>query len=521
MAKPRPLLERLLKTPDVAQVIPQLHPEVLHRVIQNCGLEECAELVALATPEQIARILEVDVWRAPRPALDEELDADRFAVWLDVLMQSGGAIAAEKLLGLDLNFVVAALAGNVAVFDRAAVSSYTTLDGGEVSPARREQGDYACEIGRYLVEARRSGMWDVIVDLLTFLHVEQPDYFDRVMRGCRQRSDGARELDISHNLLDEGEQEMFDLACERESRREHEGYVTPAQASAFLEMARQLQLTSPDPPSDNPVARAHFRSAQSISAACDADHVEIEHGTSHPTPADEDAIAAVVDVLRDAGVLTQQPRALLGTPKEQTSRLALIDALLQSGAAKEEELAFLANVLLAGCSFQGRAFTPQEARDAAFATCNLGLENWPTHWSDQNVVAIFQVGWTILQRDVCMHAARHLVTVLDELRCTDRDIQFRLSELRFELTKQCGQGRPWRAHGALDVILMLDAPAWASLLALISECPVLHAAIDEPSRTAVAKARSVSPTAFEFISTNSQIAAILEFLRRLPETLTR
>src|SRR5213076_647569 len=106
-----------------------------------------------------------------------------------------------------------------------------------------------------------------------------------------------------------------------------------------------LQLTSPAPPPNNPVARAHFRSAQSITAASDADRAEIQRATSHPTPADEDAIAAVVDVLRDAGVLTQQPRALLGTPKEQISRLALVDAFLQSGAAKEEELAFLANAL--------------------------------------------------------------------------------------------------------------------------------------------------------------------------------
>jgi len=520
MAKPRPLLERLLDTPDVARVIPQLQPDVLHRIIQNCGLEECPEFVALATPEQIGRILDVDVWRAPKPGVDEELDVDRCGVWLDVLMQSGGAVAAEKLLGLDFNFVVAALAGHVAVFDRTAVSPYTTLDGRQISPARREQRDYSCEIGRYLVEARRSGVWDVIVELLTFLHVEQPEYFDRVMRGCRQRSNGARELDISHNLLDEGEQKMFDLACERESRREHQGYVTPAQASAFLEMARQLQLTSADPPSDNPVARAHFRTIESIRATPHADRADLQLGTSDPTSAEGDAIAAVVEVLRDAGVL-EQPRALLGPPKERTSRLAHIEAFLQSHAEQEEELAFLANVLLAGCSLQARPFTPQQARDATLATCNLGLENWPTHWSGQNVVAIFQVGWTILQRDVCMHAARQLITVLDELRCTDRDIQFRLSKLRFELTRHCGQGRPWRAHGSLDVILMLDAPAWAGLRGLIAECPVLHAGIDESSRATLSKARSVSPTAFEFISANIQLAAIREFLRRLPETLMR
>jgi len=71
------------------------------------------------------------------------------------------------------------------------------------------------------------------------------------------------------------------------------------------------------------------------------------------------------------------------------------------------------------------------------------------------------------------------------------------------------------------VILMLDAPAWASLLAVVAECPVIHAGIGESRQAAVSKAKSIDPAGFEFISANSQIAAIREFLRRLPETLMR
>ena len=43
-----------------------------------------------------------------------------------------------------------------------------------------------------------------------------------------------------------------------------------------------------------------------------------------------------------------------------------------------EELGYLANALMAGCSIQSRPFTAPEAWDAAIAVCNLGLENWPT-----------------------------------------------------------------------------------------------------------------------------------------------
>jgi Family of unknown function (DUF6178) len=83
MAKSRPLLDRLLNTPDLAKIVPHLEPEVVHRVIQVCGLEDCAELVALATPEQISRVLDIDLWRVPARGADEQFDADRFGTWLE------------------------------------------------------------------------------------------------------------------------------------------------------------------------------------------------------------------------------------------------------------------------------------------------------------------------------------------------------------------------------------------------------------------------------------------------------
>ena len=77
-------------------------------------------------------------------------------------------------------------------------------------------------------------------------------------------------------------------------------------------------------------------------------------------------------------------------------------------------------------------------------------------------------------------------------------------------------GAPWRARDALDVIAILDMPAWATLLGLIDECPVIHAAIgaSRGSRT-----RAVSASAFEFISENGQISAVHEFMESLADTL--
>ena len=92
-------------------MVPQLPPEVLHRVIQSCGLEDCGELVALATPDQLARVFDLDLWRAGQPGLDEQFDADRFGVWLEVLDGiRRRSVAAQTLAGMDVDLVIAALA---------------------------------------------------------------------------------------------------------------------------------------------------------------------------------------------------------------------------------------------------------------------------------------------------------------------------------------------------------------------------------------------------------------------------
>ena len=158
-----------------------------------------------------------------------------------------------------------------------------------------------------------------------------------------------------------------------------------------------------------------------------------------PAPEDSaDAVAAVVDVLLEAGILPQPPRALLGGPQGDAPRLARIQAHMQFArdrdhaaySMRSQELAYLANTIVAGCSIQARPFTAQEASDAAVAICNLGLENWPPHWLPakarrglrgagptlpddflvgHDLVSVFQVGWTVLHDDVCMYAAEQLI----------------------------------------------------------------------------------------------------------------
>jgi hypothetical protein len=515
MAKTETLLQRLLNAPDLTTIVPRLQPEVLHRVIQTVGLEDCAEFIALATPGQLGRIFDLDIWRAGTPGTDEQFDADRFGLWIAVLMEAGARIAAGKILGLDIELVIAGLVQHAAAFDRASVTPYTTLDGEEM-PGRALNRGPVSEVGGYVLEAKRtSSAWDSILELLAFLDTEHPGYFHRLMREWVRLSDDPREEDGCDDLLDDDEQDLFDLSADREVRRERQGYVTPAQAHAFLKGGRELQLGG-DRPAPSAIARAYFQTIESTLSTDPGAHHEparafIESGS--PGPAADPS--GVVEVLRDAGVLGAPPRALPGASDSQASRLSWIEAHVASHPASAEELAYLANAIVSGCSIQGRAFTTQEAGDGAVAVCNLGLENWPPHWSDPDLVTAFQVGWTILHRDVGLFVARGLIEVLAGIRCSDSDVQLRLGGLRRDLRQAVQAREPWRARGALDAILMLDPPSWAALLALLDECPAIHAALDASRQ----RRRTIDPADFAFISQNSQIAAIREFMAALPAAL--
>ena len=531
-ARPSGLLERLLATPQLARVVPQLAPEMLHRVVQHCGLEACGELLMLATPHQLTTICDLDLWRAGRAGLDEAFDGERFGVWLEVLADCGAAAAAQTLARMDPDLVVIGMSQHVRVFDRAA--------GIPVS----DEGP-SCELGGYVIAARRHDAWDAVITVLSLLESEHPTLFHHLIGGCRALSNSAPEIDGLDDLLDLPDQAMFDLAVIREHRRDQQGYMTPAQAVAFLQMARTLDLQQPSPPPPNPLVRAYFQAlVAQDDELTDADGRAGVSDDAVPADLVRD-VGAVVHVLRDAGVLPDPARPLLTGSQAPASRVPLLDAQMlrvqEIGAAahalRHGELAYLVNTLMAGGAIQGRAFELTQASDAVAAVCNLGLEHWPSRWRPegpsrrpapstaalpedflvgQDLVTVFQVGWAVLYREVCMFTAGRLLAAIDGLRSIESAAQEDLETLHVELSRQWRAGTPWRASGRLEVIQMLDLPAWAALAGLIAELPVLHAGVGASRTPGV---RSVSVSAFAFISRREDLAAVRAFAAALPVTL--
>jgi hypothetical protein len=128
------------------------------------------------------------------------------------------------------------------------------------------------------------------------------------------------------------------------------------------------------------------------------------------------------------------------------------------------------------------------------------------------------VGWSVLYQDVSVFVANQLISLLDDVRSVDVDIERGFVALRRTLAKQRDAGTPWLARDAADVLALLDMTAWTSVLGLLDECPVVPEAL-----AAILEGRTtpVSPTAFDFISTAAQIGDIQRFMRKLPDVLSR
>jgi hypothetical protein len=529
-------LARLLDSTPLEKVVPHLAPETLHQLIRYRGLEACGDVITSATRAQLTSLLDLDLWRHQQPGRDEQFDVDRFGEWLETLAELGDAAAARTIASLDTQVVITGLSRYLRVFDpgvfEPTFSSDDELIDREALMNSEASGDeLECELGGYLLRARRTDSWHAILAVLGALETEHAGHFHIVMQGCRDLSNSAPEIDGLDDLLTMPEQQMYDAAAERERRRSRLGYAAPADARAFLQMARRAphsptSSSSSAPTVSNPVAAAYFRATEEEAQSDEA--VSAEDADAVPASVD-----AVIELLAEAGVMPEQPRALLSAGEdERESPLPLLRRLMESVLhcdktaylSRGRELGFLANALIAGCSVQSRPFTPQEAADAVASACNLGLESWQgkgslpdTFLVDHDLVAMFEAGWSVLYEDVSLFVADQLLAILAEFRSLDADIDRDLRALHRRLTTERKAGTPWLAREAADVLATLDTTAWISVLGLLDECPILPAAF-----TAVVERRKtpVSPTAFQFISTTAQLGDVRDFMRALPRVLS-
>ena len=334
-------LARLLDTPFFARVVPYLPPETLHQLIQYRGLDACGELVTSATPAQLTSLLDLDLWRHAQPGRDDQFDVDRFGEWLEVLVDAGDSVAARTVAALDTHLVIVGLSRYLRPFDPGTFeptesSDDEPMDRNEMMNSETSGDVLECEVGGYLVRARRTDAWDAIVTLLVTLDTEHNHYFHAVMQGCRRLSNSRPEVDGLDDLLMAPEQHLHDVAIERERRRSRHGFATPADARAFLQLARQPMA----PTAINPIATAYFRAANEQAdttpedTSAGAPESAPRHDATDASARGDDiptSIDAVIELLAEAGVMPERPRALLKAADEdpRATTLPLLKRLME------------------------------------------------------------------------------------------------------------------------------------------------------------------------------------------------
>lgn len=349
------LVARMLARPDLVEQVRALPAPVVRRAIQQVGLEDAGELAVLLSLDQLREVFDEDLWHAEGPGADERFDTARFVTWLEVLCEGGAGLLAERLAELSEELRFAAFSQLVRVFDVPAIAA-SAPDEDEANQldkaldARLHQ-----ELDDFLIVARVERGWDAVWDTLLALDERHPELLRTLLDRCWQatreeatRAGGWAEVLCGDELL------LEDARAERETRRSARGYVSPADARAFLALAEE-ELPSPG---RDPITHAYFRELEEVAGE--------PFGAAWCTEAPESDLVALLGAsVEEVTAPTTAPSLL----REAMSALA--DSTPELHGRIVQELAFLANALVAGD--RTRSWEPREAAAEAVERCERGL----------------------------------------------------------------------------------------------------------------------------------------------------
>src|SRR5215831_8368094 len=253
------LLMRILERPGLVAAVRELPGAVLGKLIDRIGLEDAGELVALASTAQLERVFDDDLWRADRAGGDETFRPERFALWLRVMLEAGEDLLVQRLCELPQDLLALAVHRLVLVLDMDVVAEQLGWAGDEGEPIERalESSTFE-EWEEFRLIARDRDVWEDVWNALLSLDREHHDRLRAILEQCCAMSTeyisgqgGLYQVLTAEEMLDS------DVAAARDDRRVAEGFISPADARAFLELARRGKGQDDD--ERDPITRAYFR----------------------------------------------------------------------------------------------------------------------------------------------------------------------------------------------------------------------------------------------------------------------
>ena len=500
--RPHDLLNHMLDEADLPAIVKQLDAGVLTRIIRHVGLEDSAEIVALTTAEQLNGIFDEDLWKNHAPGKAEAFDAQRFGLWLEVMLEAGPAVAAKKILELDEDLVVLGLCRLVFVFGRSDMASRFHDSRHPILENLMDSG-LNQEFDHYLVSAKIPSSWDAVCSLMAELNELEFEKLTHILERCRLICIDNMESDEDlFHVLSGDESLEEDVAADREERRDQKGFVTPTSASVFLSEARTSSLTMLIASKLNdPVTRAYFTTMES----------QIEPAANTPTAGkaseNEDLtllnvkVAQFIQTLQGAEILPASDHKLLMFKEAESWDHHLLLSKPMGYIHEIEpalyaqlivELSYLSNTLIAGCEFKRRPFQPKEAAQAAFSVCNLGieillktevdmtqnqvLELTATLLKENHLVKLFKIGWKILFEKVLLFSANEILKFLNRLirNIRDPEHKYEITHMADTFQAHIASGKPWEVNDRMDDLLtVIDGQTVAALEGLIQAYPTM------------------------------------------------
>lgn len=329
----RSFLKLLLEDPGLPEKIRTMSSHEMMHVIEEVGLEDSGEIVALASTQQIELLFDLDLWKAQKAGSDEVFDPARFGIWLEVLLELGANRAAEKISEMDEDFLILAFSSLVWVADIDWLQEDCEHDP-RLDKAIESSLNY--ELENFVLFSKDHAAWDALITIVAELGTHHYSLLSRILTRCSGLlTDQANDEGGFYEILSAEDQLADDVAFEREKRREAQGFVVPSSARAFLKLCEGSD-TIPDR-----VTPAHLLAHQSSSLS------QLKDSKLPVAQISEHRFIKVFEVFHE------NPDKY-----EQLS----------------EQLVYLSNVLMSGWDWSGRVPSPVKATEIVLEVCELGLD---------------------------------------------------------------------------------------------------------------------------------------------------
>lgn len=371
---PARILNHILETPALVSAIRELPGPALAKLIDRVGLEDASELVALASTAQLESVFDEDLWRTEGTGgWQEQFDPARFSLWLHAFVEAGEEALVRRLVELPLDLVTLAVHRLILVLDIESLAVEMSSSGRDLDHLEKALDSCAYEEWEeFRLIARNDTAWDDVCQALLALDRDHHQLLRQILEQCAAMS--SEWIDDNgglYSVLTSDEMMESDVKADRDDRRARKGFVSAADARAFLLLARAGATESCD---RDPITKAYFR--------------ELE-----PTRSKRPPPKATRPPQRASSVARLQKLLVDGQPTDSSRQLPesslapnaahmrLLDECLaqlrhsdpELYDARMGELTYLANVLIAAPKRRGRQLRPIDAIEAAVTIVNRGL----------------------------------------------------------------------------------------------------------------------------------------------------